>query len=108
MTDVVLVLTTLPEACDADGIAGALINAGLAACVSVGPPMRSTYRWQGAVESATERPVTIKTTLGRVAALEAAVKEVHPYEVPEFLVLPVTSGSAEYLAWVRATTAELP
>lgn len=108
MTDVVLILTTVPEECDADGLAHTLVDAGLAACVTVGPPLRSTYRWQGAVESATERPVAIKTTLGRVAAVEAAVNEAHPYDVPEFLVVPVVAGGADYLAWVRATTAESP
>ena len=108
MTDVVIVLTTIPEDLDGDALARTLVEEGVAACVTLGPSARSTYRWQGAVESATERPVTIKTTLSRVAALEAAVKGAHPYEVPEFLVLPVTAGSAEYLAWVRATTTEWP
>lgn len=105
MTDVVIVMTTVPDDFDADAMANGLVEAGLAACVTVGPPLRSTYRWQGAVESSTERPVTIKTTAGRLAALEAAVKRAHPYEVPEFLVLPVTAGGDDYLAWVRATTA---
>ncbi len=108
MTDVVIVLTTVPEDFDADALAGRLVESGLAACVAVGPSHRSTYLWQGAVESATERPVTIKTTVGRVAALEAAVKDAHPYEVPELLVLAVTGGGADYLAWVRATTVESP
>jgi len=106
MTDVVLVLTTWPGGADADAVAHSLVEAKLAACVVVGPPVRSTYHWQGAVESATERPVTIKTTVERVAALEAALLRVHPYDVPEFLVVPVTAGGEDYLAWVRATTAE--
>lgn len=106
MTDVVIVLTTVPEVVAVDGLAQALVEAGLAACVSVGPTVRSTYRWEGRVESAAEWPLTIKTTAGRVAALEAAVHAAHPYEVPEFLVIPVTAGGADYLAWVRTTTAE--
>ena len=106
MTDVVLVLTTWPGDADADAMARSLVETKLAACVAVGPPVRSTYRWQGAVESATECPVTIKTTAARVSALEAALRRVHPYDVPEFLVVPVTAGGADYLAWVRATTVE--
>lgn len=108
MADVVLVLTTVPGDFDVDGLARALVNDRLAACVTVGPPIRSTYRWQDVVESATERPVTIKTTAARVDALEAALKAAHPYDVPEFLILPVSGGGADYLAWVRATTAESP
>ena len=103
MSDIVLVLTTLPEDCETDPFARALVEGGHAACVSVLPPMTSTYRWQGAVESARERQVLIKTTTSRVEALQSAILAIHPYDVPEFLVLPVTGGSEAYLAWLRAT-----
>lgn len=105
MSDFVLVLTTVPEDFDTDRFARTLVDAGHAACVSVLPPMTSTYRWQGAVESARERQVLIKTTTPQVGALEAAVVAGHPYDVPEFLVLPITGGSAAYLDWLRGTPA---
>lgn len=101
MSEIVLALTTVPEDLDADRFARTLVESGHAACVSVLPMMTSTYRWQGAVESARERQVVIKTTTPQVGALEAAIRSVHPYDVPEFLVVPVTGGSAAYLAWLR-------
>jgi periplasmic divalent cation tolerance protein len=101
MTDVVLILSTVPEDFDADRLAHALVDARHAACVTIGPPMRSTYRWHDGVEAAAERQVLIKTTTDRVSGLEAALTAAHPYEVPEFLVLPVTGGSTAYLAWAR-------
>lgn len=101
MSDIVLVLTTVPEDFDADQFARTLVEGRHAACVSVLPPMTSTYRWRGVVDAARERQVLIKTAAPQVAALEAAVRSVHPYDVPEFLVLPVTGGAEGYLAWVR-------
>jgi len=98
--DFVLVLTTIPADGDADGFARTLMEARLAACVSVLPPMQSTYRWKGTVESATERQVLIKTRAASVAALEQRVQELHPYEVPEFLVLGIDGGSPAYLSWL--------
>jgi periplasmic divalent cation tolerance protein len=103
-TDYVIVLTTLPADQDADRFAALLIGEKLAACVNVLPPMRSIYAWQGAIESAEERQVVIKTTVARVAELEARIKALHPYDVPEFLVLPIASGSPEYLSWLSSTT----
>ena len=63
--------------------------------------MQSTYRWQGSVESASERQVLIKTKAANVAALEKRVKELHPYEVPEFIVLAIDAGSPAYLSWLN-------
>ena len=103
-TDYVIVLTTLPADQDADRFAALLVGEKLAACVNVLPPMRSIYAWQGAIESAEERQVVIKTTVVRVAELEARIKALHPYDVPEFLVLPIASGSPEYLSWLSSTT----
>jgi periplasmic divalent cation tolerance protein len=100
MATVVLVLTTIPEALDASADLRALVEAGHAACVSVLPVMESTYRWQGAVETARERQVLIKTTADRVAGLEAAVTAWHPYDVPEWLVVSVAGGGDAYLRWI--------
>ena len=99
-TDIVIVLTTLGAAADADVFARTLVEERLAACVNVLPPMTSTYRWKGAVERETERQLIIKTTRGRVDALEARVRELHPYETPEFLVVAVTAGGDAYVRWV--------
>jgi periplasmic divalent cation tolerance protein len=102
----VLVLTTWPADRDAADVARTLVEERLAACVAVGAPLQSIYRWQGAVEQAEERPLTIKTTDGRLAALEARLTALHPYDVPEFLVVPVTGGSAAYLSWMAESTVE--
>lgn len=98
---VVMVLTTLPADADAEELAANLVTDRLAACVNILGPMRSVYRWRHEVERADERQLVIKTTAACVTALEARVKELHPYEVPEFLVLPVEGGSATYLAWLQ-------
>jgi periplasmic divalent cation tolerance protein len=96
----VVVLTTLPGDADVGGFARALVDERLAACVNVLPPMQSTYRWQGSVETASERQLLIKTRAAGVTALEERVRELHPYDVPEFLVIPVDGGSAAYLTWL--------
>ncbi|MCM3881063.1 MAG: divalent-cation tolerance protein CutA, partial [Vicinamibacterales bacterium] len=77
----------------------------LAACVNVFGEMESVYRWKGALETERERQVLIKTTAGRVAALRTRLHEIHAYEVPEFLVVPVVDGSERYLSWLRDSTA---
>ena len=100
----VLVLTTFPSDKDATSFARALVEEKLAACVSVLPPMQSTYRWQGAIEEATERQVLIKTTAVNVDVLQLRVKALHPYDVPEFMVFPVASGSPDYLSWLAEET----
>ena len=105
---VLLCYCSCPDATSAQAIAEALVGERLAACVNVLGSMRSTYRWQGAVEQADERQLVIKTTTSRVAALEARLREMHPYEVPELLVLPVTGGSEDYLRWVRESAQVSP
>ena len=101
MTDVVLVLSTVPDDESAEALARTLVEEQLVACVNLHAPMVSTYRWKGQVESAGERQLVIKTTRDRVPALEARLKALHSYELPEFIVLSVESGSDEYLKWVR-------
>jgi periplasmic divalent cation tolerance protein len=101
MHDVVLVLTTFPlDPDEANAFARTLVEERLAACVNVHSPVISIYRWEGAIEEAVERQLTIKTTAARVEELKARIKELHPYDVPEILVVPVAGGGEEYLRWV--------
>jgi periplasmic divalent cation tolerance protein len=99
-----IVLTTLPAEGDAETFAQQLVEEKLAACVSILPPMRSIYRWQGAVERADERQLLIKTTAVRLAALESRIRQLHPYDTPEFIVIPITQGSIAYLSWLAEST----
>jgi periplasmic divalent cation tolerance protein len=94
-----IVLTTLGADADASAIARTLIDERLAACVNILPVMTSVYRWQGKVEQDREQQIVIKTAAARVPALQARLKQLHPYELPEFLILDAT-GSEAYLAWV--------
>ena len=100
--DILLVLTTLPDRAQAETLAAQLVDAGHAACATVLPGARSIYRWQGAVESADETLLLIKTAATAYPALEAAICAAHPYEVPEVIALPVSQGLPAYLAWVGA------
>ena len=104
-SNVVVVLTTLPVDFDVEALARTLLERQLVACVNVLPPMRSLYRWKGSIELAQECQVLLKTQALRVEALRAAVAELHPYEVPEFLVLSVAGGGEAYLSWVVEETA---
>src|SRR5688572_24601443 len=96
----VIVLSTFPADQDPGPLARTLVEERLAACVNVLPPMQSTYRWQGKVEQAAERQLVIKTTPSRWKALKARLVELHPYEVPEVLILLADGGSRDYLDWV--------
>ncbi|MGB8883109.1 MAG: divalent-cation tolerance protein CutA [Azonexus sp.] len=95
-----LVLTNCPDEESANAIALALVEERLAACVSILPRVQSVYRWQGAVESATEIPLFIKSTPTNYPALEAAIRDRHPYKVPEIIALAVERGLPAYLDWV--------
>ena len=101
-----LVLTNLPDRAAAERLADALIEKRVAACVNILAPCRSFYRWQGAVQRDEEHPMLIKTTEERYAALEAAIRAGHPYELPEIIALPVERGLPAYLEWVAAETAD--
>lgn len=105
MDDVIAVLTNAPDEALARHIGAALVEQKLAACVNILGACESVYRWQGKVESAREIPLLIKTTRGRYADLEAALLKLHPYDVPEIIVLPIEAGLPAYLDWVRAETA---
>lgn len=98
---IVLALTTVGAAADAERLARALVEGRLAACVNVVPGVVSTYRWKGAVERDEEQLLVVKTRADRVDALREALVTLHPYELPELVVLPVEAGHAPYLAWVR-------
>lgn len=102
--DMLLVMTNLPDRTSAETLAAALVENRLAACVTILQPCRSVYRWKGAIESADEVPLLIKTTEVRYPALEAAIRAQHPYAIPEIIALPVVSGLPAYLAWVKAET----
>jgi periplasmic divalent cation tolerance protein len=105
MAQFVLIFTTMPDDERADALARTLVDERLAACVNVHAPMTSTYRWKGAVERERERQLVIKTTRARVPEIETRLRAVHPYDVPEFLVMAVDGGSAAYLDWVSDGTA---
>jgi periplasmic divalent cation tolerance protein len=102
MSRVVLVLTTVPSDAVGEEIATALVTERLAACVNISAPMTSIYRWKGNVERDAERQLVIKTTAERVKALQQRIKELHSYELPEFLVIEVSGGSDAYLKWVAS------
>jgi len=100
----VMVLTTLPTDADGAAFARRLVEERLAACVNLLAPMESIYTWDGNIETESERQLVIKTSRERVVALWERVRELHPYDVPEFLVLPIVDGSDAYLRWVAEST----
>ncbi|MDN3988164.1 divalent-cation tolerance protein CutA [Zwartia vadi] len=102
--DVVMVMTNAPDVLLAKRIAHLLIEENLAACVNIGTPMLSIYGWKGEVEGAEEIPMVIKTTTDKQHALIERLVELHPYDVPEALVVPVLGGHPPYLEWVRSLT----
>jgi periplasmic divalent cation tolerance protein len=102
----VVALSTVGTAEDAERLARALVERRLAACVNVVPGLVSVYRWQGAVEREEERLLLIKTRAERVDALRRALVELHPYELPELVVLDVRDGHPPYLAWVDESVRE--
>ena len=102
---VLLVITNLPNAEAAAGLARMLVEARVAACVNIMPAVRSIYQWQGQLEEAQETPLFIKTTRSRYAALEQMIRIAHAYELPEIIALPVECGLPAYLNWVAQETA---
>jgi periplasmic divalent cation tolerance protein len=95
-----IVLTTLGKDDDARAIATALVEEHLAACVNVVLGITSIYAWKGKISEDDEQQLVIKTSTDKVAALEARLRELHPYETPEFLVIHASGGSESYLDWV--------
>jgi len=101
---VLVVLCTFPDLPQARQIGTALVEKQLAACVNLVPGVESIFRWEGAVSREGEVLAVIKTTAGRLSALERELSERHPYDLPEVLALPVAGGSEAYLKWVGAET----
>jgi periplasmic divalent cation tolerance protein len=104
MNDIVLVITNLPDEQSAAKLAQQLVEARVAACVNQLAPCTSTYRWQGNIETATEVPLLIKTTRAAYPRLEQLIRAAHPYELPEIIAVPVTTGLPAYLDWVSRET----
>jgi len=102
-SDLILILTTMPDDDRAGHLARTLVEERLAACVNLHGAMTSTYRWHERVEVEPERQIVIKTTPDRLLALEARLRALHPYQLPEFIVLDAGASDA-YAAWVSATT----
>ena len=102
-TDALVVLVTVPNAETAERLAEALVGERLAACVNVLGGVRSTYRWKGAVERDDELLCLCKTTRAGFERLRARVVELHPYELPEVVALPIAGGHAPYLDWITAS-----
>jgi periplasmic divalent cation tolerance protein len=103
-----LVITNLPDRASAETLAVKLVEERVAACVNVLSPAHSVYRWKGAVETAEEYPLLIKTSEDRYPDLEQAIRAGHPYELPEIIAVPVGHGLPAYLDWVKAETRTRP
>jgi periplasmic divalent cation tolerance protein len=104
MSEFVFVYTTLPDRVSATTLAEALVTAKLAACVNLSALMTSVYEWEGRVEAEPEISALIKTRRELIEPVMEAARKLHPYKVPCFLVLPIESGNADYLAWARIQT----
>jgi len=102
----ILVLTTAGSEPQAQEIGRALVERRLAACVNVLAPACSIYRWEGRVVEEEERLLLIKTTERRFEAVRLAIHELHSYQVPEVIALPIQGGDATYLAWLTESVAE--
>lgn len=100
----IVTLCTVPDRESGEHIARALVEEHLAACVNLVPGATSFYRWEGKVEEASETLLIIKTVASRFEAVKARIKELHSYDVPEIIALPMTAGSSEYLKWIMDST----
>ena len=98
--EILLALSTFPDAENAHSIAEQLVTDRLVACANILPAVQSIYRWEGKVEKAAETMVLFKTTESRLPALQAKLKTLHPYDVPEIVAVRVSDGLPEYLQWV--------
>ena len=97
------VCTTSPTEASARQIAELAVAERLAACAQVGGPLASVFWWNGSIDRANEWICILKTTQGKFAALEARIRSLHSYEVPEIIAIPIVAGSAAYLEWIRAS-----
>jgi periplasmic divalent cation tolerance protein len=108
MTEIVVVLTTVPASFDAAELARELLEGRVAACVTILPSVRTIFSWDGKLQEEAEQQLILKTTRDRVDALWRLLKSRHPYDVPEFMVLPVVDGYPSYLDWVASIRAPGP
>jgi periplasmic divalent cation tolerance protein len=99
-----LVLCTCPDEDSARRLSGFLVQKKLAACISIVNPISSIFAWQGRIDTQQESLLLIKTTETAYSALEQAIKQQHPYEVPEIIAIPIHQGSMDYLNWIRENT----
>lgn len=104
MTDTLLVLTTVADRAAGTALANELLTRRLAACVNVGAPVDSLYHWRGRIETGTEVPLAIKTRAALYPHVEAAIRELHAYELPEIIAVPITHGYDPYIGWIRDET----
>lgn len=104
MAGAILILTQMPDRASAQSLARSLVEARLAACVSIGAPVESLYHWRGQIETAEEVPVVVKTSVERYRDVETAIRSQHPYELPEILAVPVVDGLARYIDWIADET----
>jgi periplasmic divalent cation tolerance protein len=102
--DILVLLSTCPDAATAERLARELVGASLVACVNIVPGLRSIYRWNGAVHADDETLMILKTTADRCAAVRERLAALHPYDVPEIVALPVVDGHHPYLQWVVDST----
>ena len=100
----IVVLTNLPDRESAQALARTLVEGRLAACVNIGAAVESIYHWRGEIEMGIEIPVAIKTRQVLYSNVEAAIRQIHPYELPEIVAVPITDGAAAYLDWIDAET----
>ncbi len=96
-----IVLTTCPDSDTASRIGRLVVEEGLATCVNILAPMRSIYRWKGRIEDSTEQLLIIKSAVAKFPALRDRVRNLHPYELPEIIAVPIADGLPDYLAWLR-------
>jgi periplasmic divalent cation tolerance protein len=106
MTACLQVTTTLPDRIVADRVAADLVGARLAACAQIEGPIASTYRWQGGVEQATEWYCHLKTTAAKLPDVFARIRELHPYDVPEIIAVPIADGDPAYLRWIAQSVSD--
>jgi periplasmic divalent cation tolerance protein len=100
----IVVFTNVPDDATATALAQVLLDGRLAACVNIGAPVDSLYHWRGAIETAREVPVAIKTRSALYSQVEAAIRKIHPYDTPEIIAIPVAGGDERYLGWIAAET----
>jgi periplasmic divalent cation tolerance protein len=104
LPDALLVLTTVADRAAGTALARVLLERRLAACVNVGAPVDSLYHWRGEIETATEVPLTIKTRASLYSQVEATIREIHDYELPEIIAVPIVDGYAPYVGWIAEET----